>query len=146
MRLLTALLFAPLLIFLAACEVPIVEGESTPRTIAPILTSEQAFDDQTYARPQEARVTHLDLDLAVDFDAKTIGGTATLDMLAAEGADEVLRHLDDAAAAGATQSSPQRPEGRKQDGAEGRDELHPAMRAGPLLRAHHFGMHGTGPG
>ena len=52
MRLLTALLFAPLLILLAACEVPIVEGESTPRTIAPILTSEQAFDDQTFARPE----------------------------------------------------------------------------------------------
>ncbi|MEL7218380.1 MAG: M1 family metallopeptidase [Pseudomonadota bacterium] len=57
--------------------------------IAPILTSEEAFDDQTFAKPEEARVTHIDLDLAIDFDAKTIGGKATLDILAADTANEI---------------------------------------------------------
>ena len=44
-------------------------GESE-RVVAPILTTEQAFDEFTYARPQEARVTHLALDLALDFEAE----------------------------------------------------------------------------
>ena len=62
----------------------------SPTTIAPLLTSAQAFDDQTYARPQEARVTHVDLDLGLDFEAKTIGGTATLDVLATDDASEIV--------------------------------------------------------
>ncbi len=58
--------------------------------VAPVLTTAEAKDVWTYARPAEARVTHVDLDLKVDFDSKTIGGVATLDVLAAKGATEIV--------------------------------------------------------
>ena len=58
--------------------------------VAPILTTPEAKDVWTYARPAEARVTHVDLDLNVDFAAKTIDGIATLDVLAAKGAKEIV--------------------------------------------------------
>ena len=61
--------------------------------IAPILDAPDAVDIHSYARPLQARVTHLDLDLAVDFAAKRIGGTATLDIQARPGVREVV--LDD---------------------------------------------------
>ena len=61
--------------------------------IAPILDAPDAVDIHSYAKPLEARVTHLDLDLAVDFTAKRIGGTATLDIQAKPGAKEIV--LDD---------------------------------------------------
>ncbi len=64
-----------------------------PATPAPILTTPEALDDQTYARPQIARVTHVALDLTADFAAKVLRGTATLDILAAPGAKEII--LDD---------------------------------------------------
>lgn len=58
--------------------------------VAPILTTPDALDTSTYARPQEARVTHVDLDLALDFDAKRVDGTAGLDILAAPTAGVVV--------------------------------------------------------
>ena len=58
--------------------------------VAPVLTTPEAKDVWTYARPAEARVTHVDLKLDVDFDSKTIGGVATLDVLAAKGAKEIV--------------------------------------------------------
>ena len=58
--------------------------------VAPVLTTPEAKDVWTYARPAEARVTHVDLELKVDFDSKTIGGVATLDVLAAKGAKEIV--------------------------------------------------------
>ncbi|GGD45478.1 aminopeptidase [Erythrobacter arachoides] len=60
------------------------------RVIAPILTSAQAIDEFTYARPAEARVTHVALDLDLDFEARRVEGTATLDVQAAQGAREVV--------------------------------------------------------
>src|SRR3954470_6648003 len=56
------------------------ETNTAQATIAPILTTPDARDTHSYARPQEARVTHVALDLTVDFEAKRIGGTATLDI------------------------------------------------------------------
>ncbi len=58
--------------------------------IAPILSSPDAVDTMTYAQPQEARVTHVALDLALDFEAKRVGGTADLQVLAAPGEDELV--------------------------------------------------------
>lgn len=58
--------------------------------VAPVLTAPEAKDIWTYARPTEARVTHVDLDLNVDFGAKTIDGVAVLDILAAKGAREIV--------------------------------------------------------
>ncbi len=69
-------------------------GEERPTTqIAPILTTPDAKDDASYARPLEARVHHVALDLTVDFDAKRIGGTATLDIDRKPEAKEIV--LDD---------------------------------------------------
>ena len=77
----------------AACTAMSADGPPAPAIIAPILTSADARDSFTYARPEVARVTHVDLDLALDFEAKAVGGTATLDVLAAPGASELV--LDD---------------------------------------------------
>lgn len=58
--------------------------------VAPVLTTPEAKDVWTYARPAEARVTHVDLNLKVDFEGKKIGGVATLDVLAAKDAKEIV--------------------------------------------------------
>ncbi len=60
------------------------------RMVAPILTTPDARDTHSYARPEVARVTHVDLDLALDFAAKRVEGTAALDILAAPGAQEIV--------------------------------------------------------
>lgn len=62
--------------------------------ISPILTSDEAFDDYTFAQPQIARVTHLALDLALDFAGKNVSGTATLNIDAADGAAEIILDSD----------------------------------------------------
>ena len=86
--------FAAALLFLAACspekqsEAP--KAASTERMVAPVLLTEDAKDIHSYARPEIARVTHVALDLVTDFDARRIGGTATLDIQAAEGAREIV--------------------------------------------------------
>lgn len=47
-------------------------------------------DIHSFARPEQARVTHVSLDLAADFASHTLAGTATLDVQAAPGADEIV--------------------------------------------------------
>ena len=47
-------------------------------------------DIHSYARPWEARVTHAALDLTADFTAKTLAGSATLDVERAAGAREIV--------------------------------------------------------
>jgi aminopeptidase N len=61
--------------------------------IAPILTTPEAKDTASYARPLDARVHHVALDLNVDFEAKRIGGTATLDIDRKPDSKEIV--LDD---------------------------------------------------
>jgi leukotriene-A4 hydrolase len=61
--------------------------------IAPILTTPDAKDEASYARPLEARVHHVALDLTVDFDTKRVGGTASLDIDRRANAKEIV--LDD---------------------------------------------------
>ena len=61
-----------------------------PRAVAPILNEPEARDWHSFARPEVARVTHVALDLALDFEARRIGGTATLDLQAADGAQEIV--------------------------------------------------------
>ncbi|RYY25262.1 MAG: M1 family peptidase [Sphingomonadales bacterium] len=62
--------------------------------VAPILTTPEAKDVWTHARPEEARVTHVSLKLAVDFGSETLGGSARLDVLAAPGAREIVLDVD----------------------------------------------------
>ena len=64
-------------------------------TPAPILTTPEAKDVLTHARPEVARVTHTDIDLTADFPAKAMIGIATLDVLAAPGAQEIVLDTDD---------------------------------------------------
>lgn len=70
--------------------------------VAPILTTPEARDVWTYAQPQVARVTHTDVKLTADFASKTMSGTATLDVLAAPGAKEIVLDTDDLAIASIT--------------------------------------------
>ena len=58
--------------------------------VSPILTTPDAVDDRTFAQPQIARVTHVALDLDLDFEAKMIGGGAVLDILADDDAEEIV--------------------------------------------------------
>ncbi len=64
---------------------------------APILTAPEARDAWTHAEPQVARVTNVALDLDVDFASKTVSGAATLDVLAAKGAKQIVLDVDDLA-------------------------------------------------
>jgi len=80
---------------LSACDVAernaVAPAENAAEAaIAPILTAPDAVDIHSYARPLEARVHHVALDLAVDFDAKRIGGTATLDIDRKPDAKEIV--------------------------------------------------------
>ncbi|MCJ7420980.1 M1 family metallopeptidase [Sphingomicrobium astaxanthinifaciens] len=63
---------------------------SEPAAIAPILDRADARDQHSYARPLEARVYHVALDLDVDFAAERVAGSATLDIEAAEDAREIV--------------------------------------------------------
>lgn len=69
----------------AASQRPTVAGQ-----VAPVLVGADAVDTSSYARPAEARVTHVALDLAADFAAKRLSGTATLDIQAAPGASAIV--------------------------------------------------------
>ena len=75
---------------LAALLLATAASPALTQSVAPILTTPEAKDAWTYARPAEARVTHVDLALDVDFAKQTIGGVATLDVLAAKGAKEIV--------------------------------------------------------
>jgi leukotriene-A4 hydrolase len=57
---------------------------------APVLSSAEARDIHSFARPEIARVTHVALDLALDFAARRVAGTATLDVAAGPDAAEIL--------------------------------------------------------
>ena len=78
---------------LAACQslppTTPVAASSGP-VVAPVLATAEARDPYSYARPLVARVANVDLDLALDFDARRIGGTAALDIVRAPGASEIV--------------------------------------------------------
>jgi len=89
----------PLLALLASCTSmtgpsPTALADGATPMISPILTTADAHDPFTYAEPEVARVTHVALDLALDFKAKRVSGSATLDILAAAGADQVILDSD----------------------------------------------------
>ena len=92
-----AAMFAAILL-MAACRMTDQDNSAQPKAaeasvIAPILATPDAQDIHSFARPLEARVSHVALDLNVDFDAKRIGGTATLDIERKPDAKEIV--LDD---------------------------------------------------
>jgi len=82
-----------LLAFALAGTILAAPALTRPDTPAPILTTPEAHDALSYAKPQVARVTHVDLDLTADFGAHVMRGTAALDIQAKPGAKEIV--LDD---------------------------------------------------
>ena len=83
-------------LLLAACQgagTPVPQPQAASDSIAPILATPDAVDVHSYAKPLEARVTHIALDLGVDFTARRISGTATLDIQARPNARSII--LDD---------------------------------------------------
>jgi aminopeptidase N len=77
-----ALLLLSSALALSACqtmtEAPAAPAASEQAVPAPLAAD--AVDPHSYARPHEARVTHVALDLTADFAGKTVVGTATLDV------------------------------------------------------------------
>ncbi len=69
------------------------DGNAAEAAIAPILTTPDAVDVHSFAKPLEARVTHVALDLNVDFDSKRIAGIAMLDIERTPDAKQIV--LDD---------------------------------------------------
>lgn len=90
-RFLTAAAAALFLISCQAQKAPPPTAEAGQ--VAPILDTPDAVDVHSHAKPLEARVTHVALDLGIDFAARRIGGTATLDIQARPDAREII--LDD---------------------------------------------------
>jgi aminopeptidase N len=80
-------------IFIAPALLLAAAANAAPDAPSPILTTPEAKDELTYARPEIARVTHVDLDLTADFAAHVMRGKAILDILARPGATEII--LDD---------------------------------------------------
>ena len=71
------------LIFLIACGDSSTEAPSTDRSQKSkdkIAKMKLAKDNHSFAEPNDAVVTHLSWDAAVDFDTKIISGTATFDI------------------------------------------------------------------
>src|SRR6478672_5130377 len=97
MKHLSGVLIVAMLI-LGACRAADQSGQQPqPRAaeaaVAPILTTPDAVDTHSYAKPLEARVSHVALDLAIDFNRKRIGGTARLDIQHKPDAQQIV--LDD---------------------------------------------------
>ncbi|MCZ6601070.1 MAG: M1 family metallopeptidase [Acidobacteria bacterium] len=93
---LAALLFAT-----PACEAPMDKPEETTAAAAAATIPAVATGDDThsFARPFEARVTHMNIDWTVDFDRHVLDGTVELDLqrMQAELAGELIldsRDLD----------------------------------------------------
>lgn len=80
------------LLGLAACQrsAPPPAPQAAAAEVAPLLTTPEAKDIHSYADPQVARVTHMDLDLTAHFDSHTMQGTATLTVQARDGATLTL--------------------------------------------------------
>ena len=71
--------------------------EAPPASEAPQQAAAYTSDPHSFANPDEVRVRHVSLELDVDFDAKSLVGTATLDLVRTGDADRVVldtRDLD----------------------------------------------------
>ena len=56
--------------------------------------TQKSMDTHSFAQPDVAKVTHLDLDIAVNFDAKTIEGKAVYDIQKRADASEIIFDTD----------------------------------------------------
>jgi leukotriene-A4 hydrolase len=92
--LVSALALATALGGCAAMNMPGSTGTPPVVATAPV---DYVRDIHSYAQPEIARVEHVSLDLAADFQAQTLSGTAALDITGVPGANEIVldvRNLD----------------------------------------------------
>jgi len=90
-------LTAALSVSLAACQQAEMKSDMPPLPASATAPVTYPRDIHSYAQPQIARVKHVDLNLTADFAARTLSGTATLDVTAEPGATQVIldaRNLD----------------------------------------------------
>ena len=88
---------ASTLALLAACGQGDTKSDMPPLPASASAPVTYERDIHSYAQPQIARVKHVALDLTADFAAKTLSGTATLDVTGEPGATQVIldvRNLD----------------------------------------------------
>lgn len=89
----------PALVLLAA----LAAASCSPDAPAPDASPRSDMSDiHSYAVPDEARVTHLSLDLTADFDARTLDGSATLSLDRAPDADRLVLDSRDLGIRGVT--------------------------------------------
>ncbi|HEX8452711.1 MAG TPA: M1 family metallopeptidase [Longimicrobium sp.] len=79
---------------LAACAPAAVAPAANPAPATATMATD-ARDIHSFARPEEARVTNVELDLRADFAAKRLAGTAALDVQAASGARRIVLDTKD---------------------------------------------------
>ena len=79
--------FAAVLILVAST---VTCGRTDEPRPQPAASPRQERDIHSFARPDEARVTHVALDLRADFDAKVLSGRAALTLQRAAGANQVV--------------------------------------------------------
>jgi aminopeptidase N len=100
-----------LLLAVAACRdaaPPMTSTSSQPPEAAPPSTpSAPVRDPHSHARPAEARVTHVALDLAADFTRKTLAGTAALTIARSDGATTLILDTAELAIRGVTDQAGQ---------------------------------------
>ena len=63
---------------------------ASTQQVAPVLVTADAADPHSFARPRDARVSNVMLDLTVDLASRTLSGTATLDLVRRPAARELV--------------------------------------------------------
>lgn len=91
-----------LLVASACAPAPAVVETTTPAAPAQATVAVIAEDVHSHARPAEARVSHVALDLTADFAQRRLHGTATLDIERAPGAREIVLDTKDLTILGVT--------------------------------------------
>ncbi|MBL7952673.1 MAG: M1 family metallopeptidase [Flavobacteriales bacterium] len=81
-----SLFHGTILISLLSCSSPVVENDTDQDGARPTYT----MDHHSHSRPNEAVITHLDLDVEVDMDEEEVRGTATYDIQAEDTRSIVL--------------------------------------------------------
>ncbi|MGF1565981.1 MAG: M1 family metallopeptidase [Flavobacteriales bacterium] len=75
---------------LVACSDNSAPAERTDKSAEKIASMKLVKDNHSFARPNEARITHLNWTAAVNFDQRTINGTASYQIEVADSATEIV--------------------------------------------------------
>ena len=79
-----------LMVVLSSCENTTTHNERSAATKLKIAQMKLARDPHTYAKPEEARVTHLDWEAEVDFDNKIITAIARYNIETNDSAQKII--------------------------------------------------------